>query len=222
MKLSYNGQSGQDKFVCSILNYKRGGYFVEVGSWLPQYWNNTFVLEHSLGWEGMMFEYHHAEYQCQYKEYRPNSLHFFGDAQKYDFASLLKRHNAPGKIDYLQLDIDPPQQTLNILRHLDDKVMDDYQFAVVTYEHDYYCGGVGCRLESREIFERRGYKLIFPDVNDGDSRRVYEDWYVHPDLVDMGYVNRTVNLNLHHYQWSEYGDVDATIDSRKISYPLRS
>ena len=43
------------------------------------------------------------------------------------------------------------------------------------------------RAESREIFLRRGYVLVFPDVmNDGNQ---FEDWYVHPDLVDMNFIN---------------------------------
>jgi hypothetical protein len=45
---------------------------------------------------------------------------------------------------------------------------------------------------SREIFKKRGYELVFPDVAvfyEG-GYCPFEDWYVHPDLVDMNYVNK--------------------------------
>jgi hypothetical protein len=41
---------------------------------------------------------------------------------------------------------------------------------------------------SREIFARRGYVLAFNDVkNNGNA---YEDWYIHPDLVSIEYINK--------------------------------
>ena len=42
----------------------------------------------------------------------------------------------------------------------------------------------------RRIMIQNGYKLLCKDIcNDGYP---YEDWYVHPDLVDMNYINTLI------------------------------
>jgi hypothetical protein len=81
------------------------------------------------------------------------------------------------------------------------------------------------RQESRHIFESRGYVCVFHDVNnDGwwdiehnrqriqsgqpstpltqsykTSQYPFEDWYVHPDLVDMSYVQSVIENNKSNY-----------------------
>jgi hypothetical protein len=81
------------------------------------------------------------------------------------------------------------------------------------------------RKASREIFARRGYVRVFSDVNnDGwwelETRRSrlrngetldtdlkivstgmypFEDWYVHPTLVDMSHVNALIQRNKFNY-----------------------
>ena len=54
------------------------------------------------------------------------------------------------------------------------------------------------RLESRNIFAKRGYICVFEDINNG-GKNPYEDWYVHPDLVDMNYVNTLIENNNKYY-----------------------
>jgi hypothetical protein len=81
------------------------------------------------------------------------------------------------------------------------------------------------REESRKIFKQRGYVRVLSDVNnDGwvnlQKRRErlengevldtqispektgmypFEDWYVHPDLVDMEYINKFIDKNEKNY-----------------------
>ena len=140
IKLKFNGQAEQDKFVCNILKNKINGFFVEVGSNHPININNTYVLEDSLSWKGLMFEWAQERFEELYKKHRLNSNYVFGDAQHHDYYEIFENHEAPKSIDYLQLDIEPPEKTLNVLKNLDSKVMDEYKFAVVTFEHD-YCHG---------------------------------------------------------------------------------
>ena len=68
-------------------------------------------------------------------------------------------------------------------------------------EHDIYRGNYfNTQNISRKIFGDRGYILAFPNVSvhwEG-SYKPFEDWYVHPDLVDMSLINRiktTESLN---------------------------
>ena len=84
------------------------------------------------------------------------------------------------------------KSTLDTLILLDNTVFDKYKFATVTFEHDIYTGDwYNTRALSREIFLKRGYLLVFPDVQVFYNGRYvpFEDLYIHPELVDMTYVN---------------------------------
>lgn len=199
-KLNYNGQAEQDKFVCNILKNKTDGFFIEVGSRYPIRINNTYVLESSLNWKGIMFEWQKKRFEESYKLHRPNSNYVFGDAQQHNYREIFNTYNVPKNIDYLQLDIEPPRKTLNVLKALDGQVMGDYKFAIVTFEHDVgRCKNADLRNESREILRDRGYCLVFGDITNGHPRWVYEDWYVHPNLVDMDYVEKLQSDNEANY-----------------------
>lgn len=184
MQPIYNGQSQQDKFVVSVLGHKTNGFFLEIGSNHPIYINNSYVLEKELKWHGIMIEYDHI-WLPQYVENRPNSTHIIQDATQINYKTLLQEVNAPKTIDYLQIDLDiENRSTLTTLEILDATVMDEYTFAVVTFEHDLYRDDTdyNTRGKSREIFARRGYVLLFPDVQ--HEAHPYEDWYVHSSLID--------------------------------------
>jgi hypothetical protein len=117
----------------------------------------------------------------------------------------------PLSFDYLQIDLEVSNEsTLNTLKKLDTDVLDTYKFATVTFEHDIYVGDCyNTRLSSRDIFKRRGYVCVFEDIsNDGCP---YEDWYVHPDLVDMNYVNNLIEINRTNY-------VDNPLTGKSISW----
>ena len=216
--LDYNGQAEQDKFVCSILKNKANGFFVEVGSSHPIETNNTYVLENTLKWTGLMLEYKRATFEELYKEHRPNSNYIFGDAQQHNYQELFLKYNVPNEIDYLQLDIEPPENTLNVLKGLNEQVMASYKFAVITFEHDYYeSRNMTPRNESRKILKDRGYYLVFEDITNTNPCFVYEDWYVHPDLVDMGYVEKLQSDNKANYG-PGFGDIPKTLNWPSIEY----
>ena len=215
----YNGQAEQDKFVCNVLNNKVSGYFVEVGSNHPIEINNTYKLEHELSWTGLMLEYQRNEFEQLYKEHRPNSTYIFGDAQQHDYVDLFESNKLPLNIDYLQLDIEPAPKTLNVLRILDSSVMDLYKFAVITFEHD-YCHDKDnkVRLQSRRILMDRGYDLVFPDIHNEHPKYVYEDWYVHPELVDMEYIKNLKSNNQDNYITNPFPAIERSLDWRDIVY----
>jgi len=186
---NYNGQVLQDKFVVSVLQNKQNGYFLEIGSNHPILINNTYVLEKELNWKGIMIDYD-QQWLSLYKLERPNSIYVINDATLINYVELLKIHNAPNNIDYLQIDLEVSNRsTLTTLELLNSTIFNEYKFASVTFEHDIYDGDkFNTRLASREIFLNRGYILVFPDVKNG--QHPFEDWYIHPDLVDINYVNK--------------------------------
>jgi len=186
---NYNGQVLQDKFVVSVLQNKQNGYFLEIGSNHPILINNTYVLEKELNWKGIMIDYD-QQWLSLYTLERPNSIYVINDATLINYVELLKSHNAPNNIDYLQIDLEVSNRsTLTTLELLNSTIFNEYKFASVTFEHDIYDGDkFNTRLASREIFLNRGYILVFPDVKNG--QHPFEDWYIHPDLVDINYVNK--------------------------------
>jgi len=185
--MAYNGQSGQDRFVLSVLNNKRNGTFLEIGTNHPININNSYILEKTYDWTGLMVEYDHT-YEKLYTQHR-TSPYVIQDAQTVDYAGLFKKYNFPTAIDYLQIDLEVNNgSTINTLKRLEATVFPTHTFSVVTFEHDIYTGDhFDTRNTSRVIFERNGYVRVFSDVkNQGNA---YEDWYVHPANVDMDYVN---------------------------------
>lgn len=191
----YLGQAAQDYFVINVLKQKRNGWFVEIGSSDPAFINNTFILEKYLDWKGIMVEYD-AGYLPMYQAYRPNSKHYMSDATKLNFKEILDTNNFPRSIDYLQLDLEADNRsTLTVLEHFDANVFPTYTFAVITFEHDFYRGDFHeTRRISREIFEKHGYLRVFSDVSASNKEypnpMPFEDWYVHPSLVDMNYIEK--------------------------------
>ena len=136
-----------------------------------------------------------------YKKFRPNSIHIINDATKIDYKNLLEINNVPLNLDYLQIDLEVNNgSTLNTLKKLNSEVMDKHKFATITFEHDiYHTNYLNTRLASRKIFEDRGYVRIFSDVN-YCGKNPYEDWYIHPDLVDIELVNSVIKKNKKKYK----------------------
>ena len=214
----YNGQAQQDKFVIHALQGKRDGYFLEIGSNDPIHINNTYLLESNYNWKGIMVEYE-PRFLPLYKEHRPNSIHIINDASQIVYKDVLETMNAPLAIDYLQIDLEEENgSTLRTLQNLDRNIFDTYTFATVTFEHDiYHSNKHNTREISREIFARRGYTPVFQDINNG-FEFPYEDWYVHPTLVNTAYIQALKSLNQKHYR--QHPVTGSTINWRDIEYPI--
>ena len=121
------------------------------------------------------------------------------DATTVNYLDELGKTNAPKNIDYLQIDLEVSNEsTIKTLENLNSQVMEEYKFAVVTFEHDIYTGNhFNTRNRSRAIFSSRGYVRLFSDVKNSNSP--YEDWYVHPDLVSQEFIDKYKNDKSHEY-----------------------
>ena len=212
----YNGQAEQDKYVLNILKGKENGYFLEIGSSDPFYINNTFILEKLFNWTGIMID-NSNEWLDTYKLIRQNSKYIIEDATKIDYKKILK--DSPKNIDYLQIDIEASNgSTIKTLEKLNNEIMDNYKFAVITFEHDLWLAKCKyTRERSREIFKNQGYICVFEDINNNNPNIVYEDWYVYPDLVDMEYINKLKELNINNYKKNKVTNL--SINYKDIIYP---
>lgn len=190
--ISY-GQAHQDLYVLAMLKGKCDGHFLEIGSNHPITTNNTYLLESKYNWSGMLVEYD-ARFGPMYEKHRPTSKYIINDARHIDYVSALESISAPANMDYLQIDLDVDNKsTLDVLEILNNTVLDKYKFATVTFETDIYRGDFfNTRQRARDIFTARGYKLMFPDVCvywEG-GYKPFEDWWVHPDLVDADIIQK--------------------------------
>jgi len=179
----------QDIFILSMLNGKRNGTFLEVGAAKPYHGNNTALLEKQFDWNGIAIEYK-QEFVDEYKQERKTKI-LCEDALSIDYRRLLSEFGSK-TIDYLQLDIEPARNTYEALTKIP---FDEYKFAVITYEHDYYVDVTrSFREKSRKYLSDRGYVLVVNDLSpDGISN--FEDWWVHPDLVDRNILNKMMSIS---------------------------
>jgi len=186
------GQAGQDIFASKVCN-KKNGYFLEIGSNHPITHNNSYLLEKDFGWKGILVEYDNSFIE-QYKIYRPNSIYVINDARNVDYRDILDNNNFPSNMDYLQIDLDVNNRsTLDTLNLLNNTVFDKYKFSTITFEHDIYTGNYfDTQNISRNIFKQRGYELVFPNVKVfwENDYKPFEDWYVHPDLIDREVIDK--------------------------------
>lgn len=192
--MNCNSQACQDLFVISVLKGKKNGQFVEIGSNHPIIHNNSYLLEKHYNWSGILVEYDKSFLQ-DYKNIRQKSIPIIDDARNVKYRELLDSNNFNKEIDYLQIDLDVDNKsTIDVLLKFDETVFDKYKFATITFEHDIYRGNYfDTQEKSREIFKKRGYELVFPNVSvwvdEYKSFCPFEDWYVHPDIVDLHYIN---------------------------------
>ncbi len=174
-----HSQVYQDMFILSVLNGKKNGTYVEVGGGQPFSGNNTALLETHYDWKGVSLEIN-ENFINEYRQSRKNPI-LSKDAVTTNYSKLFEEHFDTKEIDYLQLDVEPAKNTFEVLLAIP---FEKYKFAVITYEHDYYVDITkSYREKSRRYLKLMGYELIVNDVSpDGISN--FEDWWVHPDLVD--------------------------------------
>ena len=70
-----------------------------------------------------------------------------------------------------------------------------YRFAVITYEHDHSVDITSSyRDKSRRFLKSYGYELVVKDVS-FDDEYTFEDWWIHPDLVNPDIVNQMKSVD---------------------------
>jgi hypothetical protein len=169
-------QAGQDIFVLTCLNGKKNGTFLDLGCNNPIKINNTYLLEKKFNWSGLSIDID-SNHTMLYEGIRQSSV-ITEDCTNIDFEKVMKYYKS-SHIDYLSLDLEPASITMMCLKNIP---FDKVEFSLITFEHDSYRFGNSYRDESRDIFEKNGYKLICADVSNCNC--VYEDWYYNPKYIN--------------------------------------
>ena len=185
-------QAYQDMFVLSATKGKKNGTYLEIGSGDPFIGNNTALLEKLYGWKGVGIEID-EKFMPDYRNNRSNPV-LCEDATTVKYTQLLSSiSGGSGVVDYLQVDCEPSKKTFEILLEIPLHI---YKFAVITYEHDHYVDMTkSYRFKSRAYLKSMGYVLVVNDVS-VDGKSTFEDWWVHPDLVDAATIEElTSDIN---------------------------
>lgn len=193
IKANY-AQAYQDMFTLSMHNGKRNGTYLEIGSNDPFFNNNTALLETYYNWTGISIDIKQSEVD-KFNAQRKNQA-VVKDATQINYTDFITTHFTPieGKyeIDYLQIDCEPSETTYKILTMIP---FETCKFGVITYEHDHRCDvSKSCRENSRNFLTAKGYKLIVNDIAPDDVH-TFEDWWVHPDLIDASIISKMECIN---------------------------
>jgi hypothetical protein len=175
-------QSYQDLFILSVLNGQKNGFFLEIGAMHPEIISNTFLLEKKYDWSGIAIEIEEknkfGNVKEMFEQKRSKTNIIIENALNINYIDLLKKYNAPSVIDYLQLDIEPAEKTLECLYKIP---FNEFSFKIITFETEAYYNNATIQ-KSRDYLNKMGYYLIAKNVcNNGNDP--YEDWYVNPKFI---------------------------------------
>ena len=173
--MRYYSQLGQDVIVDKLLKQKINGTFVDVGASFYDDMNNSYFFELHRAWRGLAVEID-SVYNDGWKK-RPNSVYINEDALKVDYKAEFEKINMPSTIDYLSVDLEPPDVTYQAFC----KIMETgYTFNVITFEVDYY-RDISTRDPARKMVEEMGYILVGEVLDRGFH---IDDIYVHNSIYD--------------------------------------
>ena len=172
MDISHS-QVAQDIFALRQNNHMREGWFVDVGCAYPIEINNTYLLESSYNWRGILID-SDPQYTSAISQQRKSSF-ILSDATVLDYSVVFRDNSFPKHINYLSIDLDPPDNTLSAL----EKIMNtDYTFQCITFEHDSYWFGDSVKNNAKEILLDYNYSLCVEDVPHTGTEH-FEDWDVY-------------------------------------------
>jgi len=182
-------QAAQDLFVLCVLDGKKSGQFIDIGANHPRDLSNSYLLETSYNWSGTLIEID-PDLADLCRTDRLSKV-LCQDATTVNYSELFEDVK---EVDYLSIDIDG----INCLRVLEKISFNTHKPAVITFEHDSYRFGDEFKTFSRTLLLSHGYELLCKDVS--DKGFFFEDWYVHPEKVDMARANK---LRADSLEWNQ-------------------
>jgi len=176
-------QCYQDMFVLSATHGLRGGRYVEIGCGVPKYNNNTYLLETKFGWTGIAIDINPRITKLQERDRKSRVIN--ADATTINYKKELEDFG--NIIEYLQIDCEPASTSYEILKRIP---FEWYKFAVITFEHESYIDdNKNIKQLSRDYLTSFGYIMLVGDIA-MDEFTTFEDWWVHPDLVDADIIKQ--------------------------------
>lgn len=196
--MKFYSQSLQDKWVVELLNFKKKGFFLDIGAYDGVQTSNTYTLEQELGWDGICIEANPQVFrslsearssicvntvlldykgECQFGTSEINQAPFT-TLPCDTLTNVLEENNCPLEIDYLSIDIEGCEY--DVLKEFD---FDKYAVTCMTVEHNLYLDGDFNKNRIFELLSNKGFKRVVEDAPCLDKcpawyMKPYEDWYV--------------------------------------------
>lgn len=185
-------QVGQDKWVCEFFNYKRDGYFIDIGANDGIWLSNTYYMEKELGWSGICVEAGITPFNrlklnrdciCVHAlASKTNGITTFyeiryGNRDRLEgmqvvnavrLDTLMSMYDVPKTIDYVSIDTDG--EDYNILATFP---FDKHEVILWTLEHN---NNQEIKKSMKELMNSKGYIIAVEDVKSGGY--IFEDWYI--------------------------------------------
>lgn len=208
--------------VLHVLNYKKDGMLVEIG---VNHNGFSYSIRDKLtklfNWSSYIFNIKDLP------EDEKNNIVCFPKTKGLDlnYSQIFHENNAPENFDFLSIHTTDYHNTPYILRRFHDEVMGKHKFAIIVFQTNIYnTNKTNARGFSRNVLNKCGYIRIFSDVMAYDENPEW-DWYVHPDLVDMNYINSLMEKNEDRYisspkcwKYFENNIVEKGINMYKIKF----
>jgi FkbM family methyltransferase len=189
--MEFTSQVGQDKWVCEFFNYKRDGYFIDIGANDGIWLSNTYYLESELGWTGICIEAGETPFSSLCKNRSCTCLRRFisnkdemTDFEEINYSrprllgrqsvesirldTLMSQYEIPAIVDYVSIDIDGRD-----FEALNSFPFDKYEVILWTLEHN---NNKELKEKIRMLMEVKGYIIAVDNVKDGEQ--IFEDWYI--------------------------------------------
>lgn len=171
-------QSGQDQFAFNLCGYN--GFYLEIGAHDPIINSNTYNLEVKCNWQGLSVEFDKTfEHSWRSFPQRKNQV-LWKDAFEIDYKELVYQKKIPKKIDYLSCDIEPPENTFEILKKI---ILSDISFKFISFEHDKYESGDKYEKLSKDFLKKHSYRIAVDEVYSREKKnKIYETWFINNDM----------------------------------------
>ena len=178
-------QSGQDQFAYNLSGLN--GFYLEIGAHHPIVNSNTYKLERECNWKGLSVELDRSFIPDWKHCHERNNTIIWDDAFSIDYHSILEEIKAPTRINYLSCDIEPPENTFNILKKI---INAGLTFDFISFEHDKYNEGSKYDDLSYNFLLKNNYKVAIKDVFSRNKKnKIFETWYINEkiDFNEMDY-----------------------------------
>jgi len=186
--MEFTSQIGQDKWVCKFFNYKREGFFIDIGANDGIWLSNTYYLEKELGWTGICveagitpFESLKRNRSCICIQKLVSDMNCGSVFQEINYTGrkriegiypvemirtdkMMSDYDIPKIIDYISIDTDGYD-----LRVLSSFPFHRHEVILWTLEHN---GNMETKKAMETILNSHGYFLAVNDVEG------IEDWYI--------------------------------------------
>jgi len=175
----YFSQIGQDRLVDNFLDFKTNGYFLDIGAHHYRHISNTYFFEKVRNWKGIAIELDQS-FENEWISNRPNSIFINQNALDINYKDILLKYNFPLRIDFLSLDLEPPEVTLQTLYKVFEN---NIVFNTIAFEVDDY-RQKDTKNKSREFLSFKDYHFVGELYDRNNSGMIHvDDFWVHKSIL---------------------------------------